>query len=251
MLHLIAVINICQLHCNYILSYNQNMADRGYISNLHPAYTVAAQREVLAGITTLYVDELGPAARRRKDPADLKQRALMLRPTTRREGETIKIMALCCMARTGLDFLAVLAAAAARNATIVALNSGRTIAPSASPAETLAAAQEVDGLWRRTGLGDARKAAAAAKVADTERRLGLIRDDWPKPDSEFTTADLLHRAGSKPKRRGSKWVPMAPITARLALGRRPEVQRAYANRLAQEAGRAAGRARRKGERGDE
>ena len=221
--------------------------ERGYISNMHPGSSIAAQREAMAGVDPIYVDELGPAARRRKDTAALKQRAVLLRPTSRAAGETIKVLGLPVLARGTLDLVDVLAKAAARNATILVMDTGLTLAPGADAATVHQAAADLEKAWRSPGLGKGRELAGERKIADTMRRIELIRADWPKPDAEFTTPELLLRAGPR------KGVMMAPATAKRHLDSRPEVQRAYAIEQAREAGRAAAREKRKLERikGDE
>ena len=81
-----------------------------------------------------YRDTLKPGERKRRATDALKERTDMLRPTTPRQ-ETIYVACLGLLAWDLRDFGRCLAAAQARGATIVALNTGREIGPDAGAGE--------------------------------------------------------------------------------------------------------------------
>ena len=210
------------------------------VPNIAPAWTVERQRELLSGLGPEYVDVLGAAALKRKSPADLKQRAELLRPTSRQSGERIYVAALACIAWPGhgeRDFLAVLSALAGDAATLVDMETGGEIAPMPDAPALAAAVEDYrKGFYRAstTGARDAgTKTAAAKAIADTEARIALIRKDWPL--SEPSTSDLLAKAG---KARGR---PMAYKTAVAYLGSRKKAQTLHQAELKRTAIRAAKR----------
>ena len=51
------------------------MKIKHYLANLHPAWPIERQREILGECDATYADKLGPAALKRREPADLKERA--------------------------------------------------------------------------------------------------------------------------------------------------------------------------------
>ena len=220
------------------------MNERAYLSNITPLWPIARQREVLGARQAEYVDELRPAALKRREAADLKQRAVLLAPTARRTGEVIEVAAWACLAWTWQDFADVIAAAHRRHATLRALDTGAEIPPDATPDVVAGAIQAFAKASKGRGVAMTRDEVAAQRKAETLVRIDRIRALWPLPSSQHSTKALLALAGYKKR-------PMAMATAREHLGRRPEVQRAYQNELNREAGQAAARERRKGERGDE
>lgn len=179
-----------------------------------------------------YCDKLGPSARKAHNPGSLVERGDMLRPTNPRPGgETIYIAAWPVWAWASDEVLACLAAAAQRKATVVVLETGRRIEPTAGPVELHAAVEEFRRAKRREFQGDARKAAAAARVAklraEIEARVDLIREDWNRPSTEIGTRELLLRAGRKRKRE-RHITPMSYQTAAAILGPRPIRQKSRA-----------------------
>ena len=213
------------------------MTKKAYFSNLSAGWPLSRQRELLGDVERAYEDKLGPGAIKARQAAALKERAAMLRPTRRATDETILVAAPTVLAFDRKDFGVAVAAASARNATLVFVAAGLTL----PPAPTTAVLAELFGLFDKQhqtrGLHKTRKDRGAERAADAKRRAGLIAADWPKP--EPSTAELLARAGKDGR-------PMAPGTARAYLGPRPAAQKAYQNELNREAGRAAARARKKG-----
>lgn len=168
-----------------------------------------------------YQDDLKPRALRAHSPSNLKERAALLSPTARKRGEeTIYVASLGVLAWVAEDFMDCLAAAASRNATIVSLDTGRVIPPTAGAAELSAAQKEFLTARRKHQTNNGRlsgvEASRAIRMADTKARAALIADDWHSVVA--ATDDLLMRAG---KMRRGTIVPMAWATAVRLLGRRP------------------------------
>lgn len=216
------------------------MAKKAYLSTIHPAWSLERQRALLGpDAGTEYVDEFGPVHRKRRDPAVLKDRAALLRPTSRQDADDlISVAAPSCFAFSPDDFSAALAAAATRGATVRFLDTGTEIPPRPETQLVDQVARQFAVALRRRGLHHTREEIAEQRRKDTLRRIALIADDWPK--REHSTQDLLARAGTKKH-------PMAPATAKDHLGSRPEMQRNYDRERAREAGRRAARERKRQE----
>ena len=212
------------------------MDQRDYLSNIATAWPLDRQRETLGEQDRAYVDELRPAALKRRDQADLERLAELLRPASRRTPETVRVASFDVLAWTWQDFADVIAAAHRRNATLRALDTGAEIPPDATPDVVAEAIQAFARATRSRGLVKSRPEIAAERKADTLRRIGIIRPFWHL--RQPATRELLAMAGS-PKH------PMAPGTAKAHLGSRPKVQADYEREQASEPGRAAGRTRRK------
>jgi hypothetical protein len=195
---------------------------RAYISTISPSWPLDRQREGLKGCEDIYCDDLTKAQQKRRRTDELKDRARMLRPTSRTEPGIVYIAAWICFAWDSDDLLIAAGQAAARRDTIICVSDGTQL----DPVPNVEALGKIVAGFRRARV-DARTepgrekgtvVAAARRKEDLARRLALIAEDWPK--REHATKDLLARAGTK---RG----PMAYITASLAFGARPKVQRAY------------------------
>jgi hypothetical protein len=208
------------------------MLEKAYLSNLCAAWPIERQQAVLGERNRVYLDKLSAKAIRNGDTKAMKERAAMLRPTSRQEPERIVVASFRCLAATWQDFAGVIASAAARNATLHALDTGVTIEPHAAGQLVADEIAAFGRAVRRGGKGRTPEEIAEERRADTLRRIDLIREDWPKP--EPSTAELLARAGVKPGK------PMAPATARAHLGNRPKVQHAYQMEQNRQAGRDAG-----------
>ena len=209
------------------------MIERRYISPIARQWPRERQIELLGTEGPLYEDKVRPARLRKRDPADLIQRAVMLAVTTRKNNvETIRVAAPECLAHDAEDFGRVLAAAAKRNATVLLVNSGLAIPPNA-PADVVALAIEQIGSGRRRSnsapggkLG--RVIAAEKKRADSKVRAMRIADRWPLPNAAHPTAALLAEAG-RTKRK--EVVPMSYNLACQHLGKRPLAQKRYQQKL--------------------
>jgi hypothetical protein len=210
------------------------MIVRTYLSNISRRWPIEKQRALLGKRTPEYLDDLRPAALKRRNAKDLKERAQLLRPTSRTDGEIIEVASFQVLAWSHKDFCEVIAAASARRATLRALDTGHEVAPHPAAEAVAREVQEFIRIVQARGLGRSPAEIAEERRADTVRRIGLIAADWPKPSAEVSTKALLERAGIKPGK------PMAAATARRLLGPRDEAQRTYAIKAAQAAGRAAG-----------
>jgi hypothetical protein len=130
-----------------------------------------------------------------------------------------------------VDFLDCVAAASARGATIIALDTGRRIPPDATPSEIAEAAKEFVSKRRASKGGQLGYLVSAEKrSAENEAAAMTIKDRWELPTKDYPTDPLLAEAG------------ICRNTANKYLKPRPEAQRRHRNALAQAA---RNRARRK------
>ncbi|GAC1508465.1 MAG: hypothetical protein NVS1B6_15860 [Steroidobacteraceae bacterium] len=225
------------------------MAVRAYLSTLSKRWPIERQEAEHAtktpgwpGDVIVYRDKLSSRALMAHSVSSLKERASLLRPSSRRDGEVIYVASLAVLAIGANDFMDVCAAALARGAAIVAHEDKVTILPNSKPEQMRDALAFFIHSKRRfeRKKGEAGKAGAAAsatkRAADAKRRVELIREDWGKRDVPM--AELLKRAGRKIKGRRDV-VPMSHITAARELGRRRDAQREHDFRLEQEARRRA------------
>ena len=208
------------------------MIEKAYLSTICAAWPIERQQAALGDRKPVYMDKLGPKAIRNGNPAALVERAAMLKPTSRKLPEQITVASFRCLAFSVVDLAAVIAAAAARCATLHALDTGVTIQPDAAGALVADQIAAFGKVVRRGGQGRTHAEIAEQREADSAERCKLIAPDWPKPTPP--TRELLVRAGVKPGK------PMARATAIKHLGPRPAAQRAYQNELNREAGRRAG-----------
>lgn len=218
---------------------------RAYLSNIVRIWPIDKQEQAhVAGTpgwpdVATYRDEVKPRARKAHSAEALTERAFMLRRTGRRRGEeTVYVASLCVLAWTPEDWMQCMAQLADRNATVVALDTGRTLPPDAGQVERAAAFSEFLAGRRRAQTGEGRKVGAKIsadrKKQDSARRAELIRADWPLRLT--STKELLLRAGTTRKRRGVEFVvPMAYSIAKRHLGPRPEAQAAHERALKREA----------------
>ena len=188
------------------------MGLRTYVSNLSKAWPEAVQRGVIREAVRRvqpgadppeYRDWLSRRGLQARTPDLLEERADMLRPTSRRGGETIVVAALGCLAVSPADLASVIALASARRATIEVAADGLTIPPD-PPAAIMATVMAVWEKRRRQGLHErgraaGQKAAVEKRNAATQAALAKVRDDWPKPSSEVPTKALVERSGLTPK----------------------------------------------------
>lgn len=209
------------------------MTVRVYLSNIAPGWSVQRQKELLAehvpgwpDVPT-YVDLLSPAKRKAHSPSSLTQRTDLARGTWRQEDvEAIVVASLAIPAWEQVDFLQFVAAVSTRGATLIALDTGRRIAPDASPTEIADAVQEFVAR-RRAAKGSTGMAgylvSAERRSADAKAGAMRIKDRWELPTKDYPTDELLAEAG------------ICRNTANLYLDPRPDAQRAHRNRMAQAA----------------
>jgi len=150
-------------------------------------------------------------------PEALVERAEMLRPSGRRKDE-IHVATLLAIAVSEADLVSVLAAASARNAAIVAHDSGLRIEPSAGAADMAKAIAD----WQRAkelartepGRLEGVRVAAEKKRNRTMKLTKIARPLWrsTKPDRP-TTSEIEAQVGLSAK------------TLYAELGRRPAIKR--------------------------
>lgn len=159
-----------------------------------------AQYALLAGKGTLYEDVLKKAqleaARRSRTTDLLVQRDEMLRPTSRTTPETIRTASPVCLVISPTDLGRVLAAASARKATVVFLDSGLSIPPDAGAALISQALQAFETA-KRSAAGKLSgrmgyEVSSEKRIEDAKRRAETIRPDWGRSDR--LTSDLLAQA---------------------------------------------------------
>lgn len=209
-------LNLC-LTNHGVKHYVPSLMTKAYISNISPLWPVERQEAMLPDGVVVFRDVLTPKERQAHRTAALVQRAEMLRPSTRRNGEEIYIASLAVLDWTAEGMMEALTAAMARGATVRVLDAGLSIGPTARVTTLYVAAvafaaarkrsQEVDR-GRAGGEASARKRSEASKA-----RALTIKAEWGMP--EPPTAILLARAG------------LSYNTAKLHLGPRPAAQRAY------------------------
>ena len=107
------------------------------------------------------------------------------------------------------------AAAHARQATLVFVASGLTLPPSPAVAVYDELLTWFDKQNRTRGLVMTRAERATAMIADTKRRAQIIKPYWHLPEEEWPKAKLLMMAGPRPG------VPMSPANAKRELGSPP------------------------------
>lgn len=214
-------------------SEHQPVTVRAYLSTLSPRWPIERQEAVHAEKTPgwpdvpVYVDKLSARQRMAHQARDLKERASLLRPSGRCDGEVIYVASMAVLAIGAEDFMAVCAAASERQSSIVAHENRLTLfwdADAIALSEALALFLDSKRRHDRKGGGGHPGAAvsAAKRAADAQRRAELIREDWGK--REIKTAELLMRAGRKIGRRRDL-VPMSYQTAKALLGARPAAQK--------------------------
>ena len=196
---------------------------RSYLSDLHAAWPIPRQEALLdAGApgwraASVYRDTVTKGQRKARSVAALTQRATLLRPTRRQAADDVYVAAWPVLAWTAADLLTVLAALSTRGATLIVLDTGTKVLPTARAAELAEVCQEFERACRRVGdygksggIVSGERRAAAAK-AGCER----IKERWGLPSADYPTRALLDEAGvSRP-------------TAIAYLGRREDAQRAH------------------------
>jgi hypothetical protein len=149
----------------------------------------------------LYTDEL--TAARAKRPAQvhpewLEQRAVLLKPTGRKSGETIAVASLLAFGVDEADLVDALAQAFGRRADVLAVDSGFLIAPG-DRADMMSAAIAD---WRRAkrdaqtkpGRRMGNTAAAEAAKMRTLAKLPVARPLWAQPSEQISTTEIAKRS---------------------------------------------------------
>lgn len=200
------------------------MKPRIYLSNISPLWPrerqAALLKEAVPGFPAaadVFEDTLDARARRAHRVDSLACRASILRPTARRgqSGEII-IASLAVFAWSSGELLQCLTAAAARGATIRALDANLSIGPTAGPAVLQQALAAFEAARMRQKEFEQGRAGATASKHKREARAREaaegIRTAWGRRDEK--TEALLARAN------------LSLNTAKRYLGGRPVAQKA-------------------------
>ena len=209
------------------------MIEKAYFSTMVAAWPIARQQALLGPQERTYTDTISKQAIKARKVGQLKERQSLLRPTSRREPERIVFASWQTIAMDAQDLGDVIKAAAARNATLVAVHEGETIEPHKTGEQVADIITRFSRRVRSGSKGRTKAEIAAETEAETKSRIALIAEDWPR--REKSTPILLALAGNK------KGKQMAYKTACLYLGKRPEMQREYEIAANRQAGRDAGR----------
>lgn len=193
-----------------------------YLSNIAPGWPIERQRELLAKHVAgwpdvpTYVDQLSPAKRKAHGPTSLTARDALLRA----DAEVIIVASLACLGWPG-DFVDCVAAAGKRGATIIALDTGRHIAPDAPPALMAQVVREFMAQRRAAKDGPVGYQVSADKRSAEAKAAALtIEGRWRLPTKDYPTDALLAEA------------KICRNTANQYLGHRPDAQRKHRNALA-------------------
>jgi hypothetical protein len=175
---------------------------RAYIRNGVIEWPVERQRQALTDLGfsgAIYEDTLTRQQLRGRSIVSMKARADMLHSTAQETGELILVSSIRILALSPVDLTAALAAAAARQATVRALDTGLEISPNAGAAEFAAACAAWDKARRADQTRDARRKGNEAMVAAAERRrqeaLAIARPLWGLPSVDMPAEAIAARAG--------------------------------------------------------
>ena len=175
-----------------------------YLRDGVPSLTMAQQEAALtaAGIdlSRAYRDVLTKAARRRRKPADLKEREKLLAPTSRRDaGEVIVVAGLRVLGWSIEDICDVMAAAGRRNSSIEAVDIGKRFDLTTSNAELAQAIGDTARARRLAGSHDGRSAGVAASAFKRNKRkealLAEAKRLWALPPGEMSQPEIAAKIG--------------------------------------------------------
>lgn len=175
---------------------------RAYLSNISPIWRFDRQeallRDALPGYpknVDVFRDELDVRKRQRREALALAQRAIMLRATTGKRGETVHIASLAVLAWTQDDMMQALTLALARGATVRVLDEALTIPPNVGP-DILHEAAKAFTKGRKAGsafIGG--KISGEAKAAVARAKAEKIRGVYGMPTEQMPWAELLRISG--------------------------------------------------------
>lgn len=175
---------------------------RPYLRDGVPGLPIEAQERLLreAGINLAdaYVDRLSRTQIKRREAAALKQRAIMLQPTSRKDAETIYVAGLRVLGWTMADVARTLNAAGKRNANVHAVDIGKTFTATTLQAELLEALADAEDARRRGQTADARRVAVEVtrgrRLKATDAKMKRARELWPKL-GEWSVAQISKEVG--------------------------------------------------------
>jgi hypothetical protein len=169
-----------------------------YVRDGVPGLTLQQQIDAIAlahhPIEHAYIDRLSKAQAKRRDPADLKQRAVMLRSPTRHPPELVIVASLRCLGWTMADIASALAAAGRRNASVLALDRGETYNHRSLEPKLLEALADAETGRKRAQTAAGRSAGVAAAKSRHEKRrqewLTKALLQWERPSEEITAKEI-------------------------------------------------------------
>ncbi|MDB5848245.1 MAG: hypothetical protein JWP29_1997 [Rhodoferax sp.] len=157
----------------------------------------AAMKAADIDISRAYVDRLSKTQCHRRDPASLKDRAEMLKPSRRHEPELIIVASLRVLGWSMADICQSLAAAALRNASVRVLDRGETFDADTMDDALLEALADAEAQRKRGQTATARsagvEAAAAARRKRREKALAEAKPLWGLPPGEISGAEIAKR----------------------------------------------------------
>jgi hypothetical protein len=193
-----------------------------YISNVFPWWTIERQKAILASAVpgwpsdvAVFEDDINTRQRRNREVDRLTDRSEMLRPTSRKEPDTIYLASLAVLAWEENDLRTVVETIMGRDGTIVVIDDGVTITKAV-------ALPQIVKSWniarRKSRIAGAQKkgarVSAERRKAITAQGIEKIRPYWGMPAEEWPTRKLREMAGTEIK-------PMAynTIVSHIGIGR--------------------------------
>lgn len=180
---------------------DEKRTPRAYVRDGVPGLTMAEQETILteAGISLsrCYRDALKKSRIKFRDPADLKDRTRMLRPSARQSTESIWLPTLRVLGWSMADICVALAGAARHGLSIHCVDIGETF-----PAETISerlmlALAESEAARRRGQTETARSVGVMASMARAEKRrresLAIAEPLWLLPSEEISIAEIAKK----------------------------------------------------------
>jgi hypothetical protein len=159
----------------------------------------AALRAAGADLAAAYRDKLTKMQIKRRTSGSLSERAKMLGAPPSRATETIYVASLRVLGWTMADISRSLAAAGRRNASVHAVDRGRTFTGSTLDAELLDALADTEKEMRGAQSAAGRSAGVLAAAAARERRrrakIQQALPLWSKPPGEISAAEISALVG--------------------------------------------------------
>ena len=144
----------------------------------------------------------------------------LLRPTQRKNSDDIYVTSIACIARDEKELAEIVKGLNSRSCFLHCVEEGEVLRPKISIKEAVV-------LWKAARMNGASKVggriSAKRKEAASKTAIELIREDWPKPSSKFSTQELKDRSG------------LSLNTIKKHLGSRPIAQYNYQAKLKRKA----------------
>ena len=174
---------------------------RAYVRDGVPGLTMAKQEEILTAagidISDAYRDMLKKAQIKRRSPDELRDRARMMRPTSRGTPEIIYVASLRCLGWTMADIARAIAAAGRRNASIHAVDIAETFNAETIPERLMLALANADDARRIGQTADGRSAGVTAAAIKKEKKrkaqLAIAAPLWVLPSGEISATEIANQ----------------------------------------------------------